>query len=330
MSEAIIVKDLKSKQFSPAYALVGEEPYFIEELERLFIEKALDEADKDFNQHVLYGKDTDAEEVVKLAQQFPMMADRQLILVKEAQNLGKLDAFEKYLKKPQPQTVLVLSFKGKKNDKTIPKVFSKGVVFESKRIYDNQLPAFVSQQVQKRGLKIEDKALIMMCDYLGADLAKIVNEIEKLVIKIEAGGMITGDVVAENIGFSKEFNFYSLNGAMARRDKTESLKTAFYMAQNTKTNPLVLILGQLYNLYSKALTVQFLGTSNPGALASALKVSPYAVKEFQTAAVKYSRRELAENIHLLAKYDLKSKGLGNSSTEDGSLLIELVPQLLRG
>ena len=329
MSESVIKNDLKSKRFAPAYALIGEEPFFIEEIEKLFLNKALEEADRDFNQHILYGKDTSAEEVVKLAKQFPMMADRQLIMVKEAQNLGKLDAFEKYLENPQPQTVLVLSFKGKKKDKTTPKVFSKGVLFESKRVYDNMLPAFITKQVQKKHLKIEDQAVMMISDYLGADLAKIVNEIEKLAIQLEAGGLITSDIVADNIGFSRAYNFYSLNSAMAKRNKAESIKVGFYMAQNTKTSPLVLVIGQLFNLYSKALTVQFLGTSNPAALASTLKVNPFTVKDFQATALNYSRKELAKNVHLLAKYDLKAKGLGNNSTEDGSLLIELIPQLLR-
>lgn len=324
-----IINDILSKKFNPAYFLHGEETFFIEVLEKYFLAETLPEEERDFNQHVLYAKDYDLDAVLKLAQQFPMMGERQLILVKEAHNYKDFKLLEIYLKNPMNQTVLVFSYKGKKAGAKIEKSIDAAKVFYSKTLYDNQIPEWIDGQVTLRKLQIEPKASLLLCEFLGNDLSKIANELDKLQLILAEGALISVDVIEKNIGISKEFNVFELIKALAGKDAVTCFRIADYFAHNERKYPLVVTIGLLYGFFSKVLLTHFAPSSSPDVLAKLLKVNKFFVKDYQRASIQYNRKEVAENIHLLLEYDLKSKGVQNSSISEGELLKELLLKLLR-
>lgn len=323
-----IIRDIDQQHLSPVYFLHGDEGYFIELVEKYFIKKLIPLEEQDFNQHVLYAKDTDLDSVLKLAQQFPMMGDRQLILVKECQNYKKFDLLIKYMEQPMNQTVLVFAYKGKKLDARIEKKLSGVRFMFSKKMYDNQVPDWLTTQVQSMGLSIEPKATILLTEYLGTDLSKITNELNKLKIVLNKGALITPEVIEKNIGISKEFNVFELVTAIANKDRYKSVNIANHFAKNTKNHPFVMTISSLYNFFSKVMLVHFAPSSSPDVLSKVLKVNRFFIKDYQTASLKYNRREVAENIHYLSQYDLKSKGVNNASIDEGELVKELVFKIL--
>lgn len=324
-----IINDIESKKLAPVYFLHGEEPFFIELLEKYFLDNVIPENDRDFNQHVLYAKDYDLETIVKLAQQFPMMGDKQLILVKEAQNYSNFEAVQKYLKQVLSSTVLVFSYKGKKAGIKVEKCIDGAKIFHSNVLYDNQIPEWITGQTEIRGLKIEPKATVLLCEFLGNDLSKIANELDKLKIVLPEGALISIDVIEKNIGISKEFNVFELIKALANKDVLKSMRIADFFAKNERKYPLVLTIGLLYGFFGKVLLTHFAPSGSPDVLAKILKVNRFFIKDYQVAAIKYNRKEVAENIHFLKEYDLKSKGINNASLNEGELLKELLFKLLR-
>lgn len=310
------------------YFLHGLESFYIEALEKNFIANSIQEDERDFNQHVLYAKDHDLDTIVKLAQQFPMMGERQMILVKEAQNYRNFDALIKYLQKPLESTVLVFSYKGKKLDARIEKKLSAAKFMLSKPLYDNQVPDWIKGQVTEIGLTIEPQAMILLSEYLGNDLLKILNELNKLKIILPQGALISADVIEKNIGISKEFNVFELVKALANRDNSKCLSIADYFSKNSKNHPFVLTVSTLYNFFSKVMLVHFAPSSSPDVLSKILKTNRFFIKDYQTASLRYNRKEVAENIHFLAEYDMKSKGVNNVSVGEGELIKELVFKLL--
>jgi DNA polymerase III subunit delta len=328
MSHQLIVKDIKLKSFGPVYFLHGPEPFFIEYLERYFTSKVIPAEESDFNQHVLYAKDHELGMVIKLAQQFPMMGERQLILVKEAQHYKNFDELIKYLKKPLVSTVLVFCYKGKKLDARVEKKLASVKFMLSKPLYDNQVPDWIKEQVTQVGLTIEPQATVLLSEYLGNDLSKIRNELSKLKIVLPKGALISADVIEKNIGISKEFNVFELVKAVANRNHAKTLTIANHFSKNTKNHPFVVTISTLYNFFSKVMLVHFAPSSSPDVLAKVLKVNRFFIQDYQTASLKYNRKEVAENIHVLAEYDLKSKGVHNVSVGEGELIKEMVLKLL--
>ena len=310
------------------YFLHGTEAFYIEALEKHFVNGSIPEDERDFNQHVLYAKDYELGEVVKLAQQFPMMGERQMILIKEAQNYRKFDELIKYLEKPLNSTVLVFSYKGKKLDARVEKKLAGAKFMFSKPLYDNQVPDWIKEQVTEIGLTIEPQATVLLSEYLGNDLSKIINELGKLKIVLPQGALITTDVIEKNIGISKEFNVFELVKAIANRDTGKCLGIANHFSKNSKNHPFVVTISNLYNFFSKVMLVHFAPSSSPDVLSKVLKVNRFFIKDYQTASLKYNRKEVAENIHFLAEYDLKSKGVNNVSVDEGELVKELVFKLL--
>jgi len=327
-----ILSDLKQKNYKPVYFLMGEEPYYIDILSDYILDNVLDESEKEFNQTVLYGNDVDMKTVINAAKRFPMMSQYQVVVVKEAQNINNLDDLSFYLQKPQPSTILVFCYKYKKVDgrkKYVSEIDKIGVLFESKKIYDNQVPAFITSHLQKKGIGIDPKATQILADYLGTNLGNIVNELNKLIIgKPAEMNAITPELVEKNVGISKDFNNFELLNALITKDVFKANRIVFYFEQNPKNNPLVLTLTVLYNFFSNLMVYYYLSDKSQGAVARDLGVNPYFVKDYQTAAQKFNGWKTMEIISLLRTYDAKSKGVENSSAPDGELLKELVYKML--
>ena len=327
-----ILQSLKKKDYRPVYFLSGEEPYYIDAIANFIDENVLDEADKGFNQSVLYGKDVDLQNVLNLAKQFPMMGDKQVIIVREAQDIKNFDALESYIKQPQTSTVLVFCYKGKSLDKikNLAKSLDKhAVLFESKKLYDNQLPDWITQYVSSKGFTISPKASVLLSEFLGNDLSKITNEVDKLCILIPAGSLISPEIIEKNVGISKDYNIFELNNALGAKDFDKAMRIVQYFAANPKSNPFVVTVSTLHGFFLKVMTYHFAPDKNPDSLAVLMKVNKFFLKDYQLAAKNYPPKKISSIFELLNEYDLKSKGVNNPSLEDGELLKELVYKILR-
>lgn len=327
-----ILSDWKKGKFDPIYLLYGEEEYFIDDLVSFAERQILDEGEKAFNQIVLYGKEIGYQNILDNTYQFPMMASRRVVIVKELQEMGDVDGLAVYFEKPAEQTVLVLAYKHKKFDKR-KKIWKTAVAnstsFESKKVYDNKIPAFISKQLNSLGINIEPHAADMMGTYLGNDLSKVMNEINKLAISKEKGGTVTKDDVHEQIGISKEFNVFEFQNALGKKDSLASYQIANYFGENSKKVNIVPILGSLIGFYQKIAIAKANPSARGGELASLLGVSPYFVQQYSSAAKNYSGNQLRNAFKVLKETDLKSKGVGSVSTPQGQLLKELVFGLLK-
>jgi DNA polymerase-3 subunit delta len=334
-----ILKDLKSKKYKPLYLLHGEEPYFIDLISDFFEHKLLSPAEKGFNQTVFYGKDSDMMMVLNAAKRYPMMADYQVVLVKEAQDLkwGSDDTEKKginpllnYLENPLTSTILVFCFKyGKfgKQKKTYKAIEKNGLVFESAPLYDNKIPAWIESFLSEKKYKISPQASMLLSEYLGNDLSKIANELEKLLLNVNAGQEITVKHIHDNIGISKEYNVFELQAALGKKDVLKANQVVNYFEANPKANPLVLVLGNLNNFFSKVLLYHYIKDKSPQNAAREMGVNPYFIKDYEQAARSYNYAKTMDIISLLREYDLKSKGL-NSTADDGALMKELVFKIL--
>ena len=342
-----IHKDIQAIKYSPVYLLQGEEPFYIDKLSDLIENTVLDEAEKGFNQSILYGRDIDKIQLTGLAKGFPMMGNYQVIIVKEGQDFkafarGKSDdddsdkgkdsdPFINYLSNPLPSTILVFCYKYKmldKRSKAYKSIEKSGVVFESKKIHDSKLTEWIEKYIVSRKYKIAPAAAKLMADYLGNDLSKVVNEIDKLTITLSEGTTIDASHIEKNIGISKDFNIFELQNALGRKDVIKSTQIVNYFRANPKSNPFVLTIFNLFSYFSKVMLYHTLADKSQGNVASKLKVNPYFVREYETAARNYSINKTAFIISHLREYYLKSKGFINTSTSDGDLLRELVFKIL--
>jgi DNA polymerase-3 subunit delta len=344
-----ILLDLKRKIFKPVYFLSGEEAYYIDQISDYIENNVLDEADREFNQSVVYGKDIDLSGIMGLAKQFPMMSEYQVVIVKEAQNLKELNKsagtddeekngktisnngiqqFLNYIANPQPTTLLVFCFKYKTIDKrsAIAKSLQKNAVyFETPKLYDNQLPEWISNYVKDLKYIITPKASFLLAESLGNNLSKITNEINKLLINLKPGGEITTDHIQNNIGISKEYNVFELQDALAKKDILKANRIVNYLATN---EPSVLTLSSLYGYFSKILKFHFLPDKSKFAAAGALGVNSFFVEGYAKAAAVYDTPKLKQIFTYLKECDLKTKGVDNSSIDSGELLKELVFKIL--
>lgn len=342
-----ILLDLKRRIFKPVYFLCGEETWYIDQLSEYIEKNILDEADREFNQHIVYGKDLDLLSVLSLARQFPMMSDHQVVIVKEAQNLRELsrggdDEVSKpvtgaaqqlvaYVQNPQPTTILVFCYKYKTPDKrsALVKALQKNTVFiETKKMYDNQLPDWIGNHVSEKGYKISPKSSFLMAEFLGNDLAKIDNEVNKLIINLKPGEEISSDLIQNNIGISKDYNVFELQNALGKRDVLKANQIVNYFASNEKEHPMIMTLSSLYGYFSKILRYHFLSDKSKFAAAKELGVNPYFVDGYAQAAALYHTPKLKKIFSVLKEYDLKSKGVDNASIDQGELLKEMVFRIL--
>lgn len=323
-----IYNSIKKQEYAPIYFLMGEESFYIDKITDYILANALPEAERDFNQTVFYGKDADIANVIDTARRFPMMATRQLVVVKEAQLLKNIELLDSYIKNPLKSTILVINYKYKSLDKR--KAFTKnvaqfGILFESKKIYENQLPDWISKYAGSLKLKIDTKASILLSEFLGNDLSKISNELDKLSINIPQGNTITADEIEKNIGISKDFNNFELQNALGKKDVVKANQIINYFSTNEKSNPIFITIALLHSYFSKILKFHFLkNKTNDKLIASALGVNPFFVKDYKSAARLYNPKKVVSIIKLLREYDLKSKGIGNVSSKNGDLLKELI------
>jgi DNA polymerase-3 subunit delta len=327
-----IISDLKKRIFKPVYFLAGEEPYYIDLITNYIEEKILPEAEKAFNQMILYGDDTNIPAIIDTARRFPMMASHQVIIIKEAQTLKKIDDLVIYLEKPLLSTILVIGYKYKtldKRTKLYKTLESNGGYFESPKIRDYLIPGWIERYLMTKGIKTDPSASAMLTEYLGTDLHKIVNELDKLIITLPEGKpVITTALIEKNIGISKDYNNFELQKAIGDKNILKSNMIIHYFANNPKENPITLSIASLFGFFSKLLTYHSITDKSRNNVAAALKVNPYFVKDYETAAMKYNVSKTVQVISLLRTYDMRSKGFGDPGTEPGDLMKELVFKIL--
>lgn len=321
-----IINELKAGNIRPLYFLMGEEPFFIDQISSYFESKLLPETARGFDQTVVYGKDSSIESIVSAAKRFPMVSDRQLIIVKEAQNLSRsIENLQSYSKQPQPTTTLVFCYKYKSLDKrkALYKLLSKQhVVFDSKRIYDNKVPAWITNYLQRKGFKIAPIATHLLADFLGNNLAKITNELSKLELVAGENSTITPELIEVNIGISKDFNNFELQKALANMNKKKAYQIALYFAKNPSQHSIALTIATLYNFFSKIMTLHTVTNKDPQNLSKAIGVNPYFLKDYTMAANHFPMRRISSVFETLRLMDVKSKGV-NANLNPKDLYQEL-------
>jgi len=327
-----ILQDLKNKKYSPIYLLMGEETFFMDQITEYIATHVLNEEEKAFNYSVLYGKDSDAATIINTAKRFPMMAPFQVVILKEAQSLKDIDNLIYYVQKPQNSTILVINYKYGKLNKTkkLYKALAKSaVVFESDKLYEDRIPAWINVYLKSKGVKIKPEAAMVLVEFLGSNLSKIAAELDKLILTLPNKETdITRDHIEKNIGISKDFNNFELQKALAKKNSFKAMQIADYFDKNPKDNPIVVTITSLYFYFSKLLAYHFLPDKSKGSVAGQLKINPYFVGEYAAAARQYKAGKVVKIISLLREYDLKSKGFKNSSVSHGELLRELIFKIM--
>ncbi|MCW5519570.1 DNA polymerase III subunit delta [Aureitalea sp. L0-47] len=324
-----IITDIQQGRIAPIYFLMGEEPYYIDGISDYIEQTVLTEEERSFNQIILYGRDVTIDDIVSNAKRYPMMAERQVVIVKEAQDLSRtIENLLPYVENPQPTTVLVICYKYKKLDarKKLSKTIQKqGVLFESKKLYENQVPDWIRRVLAGKGYTITPKAAQMLTEFLGNDLSKVNNELQKLQLILPDGSQITPQVVEENIGISKDFNNFELQSAIGERDMKKAFTIVQYFGQNPKNHPIVMTIALLYSFFSKLLKYHAL--KNPAHAARELGVNPYFIKDYQLAARNYPMKKVSGIISSIREIDMKSKGVGAANVPQGDLLKELLVKI---
>ena len=325
-----IIKEINSRQFAPVYYLMGEEPYYIDRLSDYIAEHVLTEEERGFNQVVIYGRDTDMGSIVSAAKRYPMMAEHQVIIVKEAQTLRDIDDLVYYLQKPQPSTVLVFCHKYGTLDrrkKVVTELMKTGRVFESKKLKEGALPSFISSYVRSKGTAIDVKAANMMVESIGTDLSRLVSELDKLVIaKPKNDEPITPELVEEYVGISKDYNAFELKNALVVKDVARAYIIAKHLESNKKQIPMVLSI--LFGFYSNLMMAYYAPERSDNGIAAYLDLrSPWHAREYQTAMQNYTAWKVMFIISDIRKYDALFKGCGANATDEG-LLCELVYHIL--
>lgn len=336
-----IITDLKQKRYFPIYFLHGEESYYIDKISEYIEKNVLNDVEKSFNQTIFYGKDTDVLTLMDAVKRYPMMSNLQVVIVKEAQDLKNFppkeskekskDPLVSYIENPLKSTILVFCYKNKSPDKrtTFAKLLKdKTVFFESAPLYENQIPAWISSYLSGKSRNISPNASLLLTEYLGNDLSKISNELEKLILNVPKEKTIGVDDIEKNIGISKEYNIFELQNALGAKDVLKSNKIINYFIANPKSNPLVLTIGFLYSFFSKIFLYHHNSRLNDKELALAMSVNPFFLKDYKMAGRNFSLGKTEQIISLLLQTDIRSKGVNNQNTEDGELLKELTYSIL--
>jgi DNA polymerase III subunit delta len=325
-----IISDLKKGAFHPVYWLEGDEEYFIDTIIRFAEENILIESEASFNQTVFYGRDADWASVINACRRYPMFAERQVVIIKEAQSMKDVEKLEGYIEKPLSSTLLFIAYKGKKVDgrtKLAKLLKDKTVLYTSKKLYENELPEWTSQLVSSKGFTINNKALSLLIDHIGNDLSRISNEVDKMVLNLAGRKNITEDDIEQFVGISKEFNVFELQDALGKRDFYKAIRIANYFEHNPKAGPLQLIFPSLYGFFSKVQMV-YGATGNEKSLAAQIGISEWKIREYINAAKKYDPHAVEKNILLLNQYNLKSIGINDAGTSDGMLLKEMIAKMM--
>ncbi len=326
---------IMNHRFMPVYMFQGEEPYFIDQLTDLLIERVLTDSERDFNQTLVYGSDVDVATVISAAKRFPMMSERQLVVVKEAQNLKNIEELVHYVKYPQPSTVLVLNYKYGKLDgrkKLAGEIAKVGILFDSQKIYENKIPSFITQYLQSKQVTIDLKSAQMMTDSLGNNLSKLTNELDKLIISLPENPTqrrVTSELIERNIGISKDFNNFELQSALAAKDVLKANRIIKYFEQNPKSNPMVVTLTVLYNFFSNLMICHYSKDKSEPTLMALLGFRfNIQVADYMKALSRYNATKTMNTITLLREFDAKLKGFASASVPEGELLKELVFKIM--
>jgi DNA polymerase III subunit delta len=332
-----LLTEIKAKKYSPVYLLQGEETYYIDLISNYIESNVLSEVEKGFNQVILYGKESPVNVILNNAKRFPMMADRQVVIVREAQEIPDLakEMGQKllidYFTRPVPSTILVLCHKYKTLDKRKELGKKADQLVNSstfKKPYENQLPEFVDEYIRSKGHGMEDGGVQILCESVGNDLNRLANEIDKMLIGKPSGSPITADNVMSQVGMSREYNIFELQKALIAQDVFKTYQIADYFASNTRKNPLIMLVAFLFSFYSKLLLAAASSGNSEKELISILKISPFAARDYMNALRKYSLPKIMENIALLKEADLKLKGVNSGSEDEGQILKELVVRLI--
>ena len=331
MSVDKIINDWKKKSFKPIYWFEGEEEFFIDKAIEYAEHHILSESEASFNLSVFYGKDANWPDIINACKRYPMFAERQVVLLKEAQQMRDVEKLESYIDNPLSSTIFVVSYKDKKLDarkKFAKLVKEKGVLVSTKKMYDKELPQWTQELLQSKGLTITPKGLALLVDHIGNDLTRIENEIDKLSVNLGKRTSITEDDIEKYIGVSKDFNVFELQAALAAKDLSRSIRIIQYFEANPKAAPIQLVLPSLYSFFSKVFMVFGADSQDERAIATAIGVNPFFMKDYMQAARLYTYPGVEKVLLLLHSYNLKSVGVGNIGTEDASLLKELIIKII--
>ena len=331
MTYSEILNNLKKQIYHPVYLLTGEESYYIDLLTDFFELNILNETEREFNLHILYGKDTNISAVLSNCKRYPMMASHVVLIVREAQDIGSFEGLDLYLENPPKSTILVLCYKNKKFDlrtKAGKKIKEKGVFFDSPKIYDNKIPDWITAYLKERSFSISPKIGLLLSEYLGNNLRKIANELDKMLLNLKSGSEINEDTIERHIGISKDYNIFELQDAIAENNILKANMIVYYFIANLKENPLLKIIPILYQYFIKIMKLHQLADKSPQSIASALGVSPFFTKDYIKAAKNLSFQKLAENISILREYDMRIKGIDNESTSEGELMKEMIYKIM--
>ena len=328
-----LIKDIKNGQYLPIYFLQGEEPFFMDQISNLIQETVLDEAEKDFNQTILYGPDTTMDEILNVSKRYPMMAPFQVVIVKEAQHLNRtIEQLVQYLENIVPTTILVFCFKNKKLDKrkALGKGLNKmGFLIDCSLIKDYHLNDWVINLAKQKNIQIQPKASIMLTEFIGNDLSGIAAAVSKLEVLVDENRLISEDLVHKNIGFSKDYNVFELQNALAEKNILKANKIIYHFSKNKKNHPLPVTISSLYGFFTKLMKYHFFkGKLSDSEMSKKISVHTFFLKQYNVASNNYSKNKLARIFSYLREYDLKSKGLGNASVSDEELLREMVFKIL--
>ncbi|MDR1680856.1 MAG: DNA polymerase III subunit delta [Prevotellaceae bacterium] len=332
-----ITGDLQRRIYKPVYLLMGEEPYYIDQISQYIAEHVLTETERGFDRQILYGMDITTPQLIDTARRYPMVANHQVVIVREAQDMKKIELLEAYVRKPLASTILVLCYKGKTVDRRTSfykLTAAAGEVFETAKLYDNDVEGWIINYLKEKNCIIDPKANNMLMEYVGHDLSKIIREIDKLFTLLPEGSKhITAEHIEKNIGISKDYNTFELNAAIFRRDVVKANRILNHFAQNPTGDPMILTINALFLEFSRVLKLHFLRYSNPGNVqdrdaAAVLGTKPYFLKDYRSAAQNYSFSKTLEVISLLRDYDMRSKGFGNGAATHGDLLRELVFRIM--
>lgn len=331
MDHKLVIKQIKEKKFEKIYLLHGDEPFFIDEITDAILENVLEEHERDFNQSVIYGKDADPGRLIEELRGYPMMSERKVVVLKEAQDFKKFKEIEKYFESPTDTTVFVLCFKYQNFDartSSFKGAQKNGLVYKSEKIKDYALPDWIQTFVKSTGYTITGKAALMLTEFLGNDLSRIKNELEKLYILLEKGTAINEIHIEENIGISKDYNLFELTNAVQANDLAKAYKIVNYFEHNPKATSIVVVIANLFTLYNRLMRIHFTPTKTKDVIAGMLRVHPYAAGELINASRTFTPTKLARNIEILHDFDLRSKGVGDSSSSEGELMKELIYSLM--
>ena len=326
-----IINSIQNKDLQPVYFLMGNEPFYIDRLANEFSKNVLSDEEKELNQVIFYAKDVSIEEVINESKQFPFGSKKRIVILKEAQQIKNIELLDSYLNNPQSSTILVICYKGKSIDKR--KKFGKNlakkcVIFESNKLYEDKIPSFILNYINDNGYTINNKATVILAEYMGSNLSKISNELDKLMLIISKEEQITAKHIEFHIGISKDYNIFELQNAIGQKDILKANRIINYFAKNTKDHHIIAIISSLFSFFQKVITYHFIEDKSAISISKSLKINHYFINQYRKAAKNYNIKQLLCIFTYLKEYDLRSKGVNNKSTNQSELLKELIFKIL--